>query len=137
MFQCLTLKFCTASVLMCLRVCNHSECCLADVHCDFQCTLSLPCSIGQLLCATKGFQCDNAAAAAQALTDLNRLSCKPAALQFELDTRSNCIVICVSTNSKKLSLKQQKWARAALQNKTTGGKSAHHVAMGTFLAVLT
>jgi hypothetical protein len=77
----------------------------------------------------------NAAAATQAVTVLNSLSDKPTVLAFSIDSVDERKVLCASTRAKELNLKQQKWVRAALHNKTTGGKSAHHVAMGTCVAV--
>jgi hypothetical protein len=77
----------------------------------------------------------NTAAATHAVATLNSLSDKPTGLQFKVDAADECMMLCVSTKFKKLNLNQQKWARAALHNKTTGGKSAHHVAMGTLIAV--
>jgi hypothetical protein len=77
---------------------------------------------------------DSAAAATHAVAVLNSLSDRPAVLTFSIDSADECKVMCTSTRAKKLNLKQQKWVRAALHNKTTGGKSAHHVAMGTLVA---
>jgi hypothetical protein len=75
------------------------------------------------------------AAATHAVAVLNSLSSKPAGLLFKVDAADDHKVMCVSTKAKQLNLKQQKWVRAALHNHTTGGKSAHHVAMGTCVTV--
>jgi hypothetical protein len=77
----------------------------------------------------------NATAAQQAVATLNSLSDKPTELTFSIDSADVCKVLCASTRAKRLNLKQQKWVRAALHNHTTGGKSAHHQAMGTCVAV--
>jgi hypothetical protein len=77
----------------------------------------------------------NPTAAQQAVAVLNNLRDKPTVLTFRVDSVDECKVLCASTRAKRLNLKQQKWVRAALHNHTNGGKSAHHVAMGTCVAV--